>query len=127
MKANTVWKQRKRQRGSMTAEVAVSLGILVTVALPLVMSFVKDQKEGRDQYLRAVAMEIVDGEMEVLAAGAWRQYAPGRHEYPIAAAAAGNLPEGDFIFTRDETTIRLEWRPRNRPRRMNVKREMRLP
>ena len=74
-------------------------------------------------------MEIVDGEMEVLADGAWREHELGRHEYSINANSATNLPPGKFIFTRTEKNIRLEWRPQDEfaGRRIKVTREARLP
>jgi len=119
--------KRRRQRGSLMAEIAVALVIFTTVMVPLVVSFTHDQKEGRDLYLRAIAMEIVDGEMEVLAAGAWREYAPGRHVISVEAGAAVNLPDGEFIFTRGEKFMRLEWVPEERFQKRKVIREVSLP
>ena len=93
------------------AEVAVGIAILVAVLLPLSLSMLKDQKLCRAYYHRAVAMEIVDGEMEILAAGEWRAFQPGSQPYPVRAEAAKNLPPGRFILTRENRLIRLEWVP----------------
>jgi len=60
---------------------------------------------------RAVAMEIVDGEMEVLAAGEWRAYPAGSHDYQVRAGALTNLPPGRFLLTIQPPKVRLEWRP----------------
>jgi hypothetical protein len=121
--------QKRCQRGSLTAEVMVALAILTAVMIPLVTSSLQDQKHTRELYLRAVAMEIVDGEIEVLAAGAWRAFEPGEHSYSVTAQAAANLPPGKFIFTRTEKTIRLEWQPDDpvAHRHIRVAREARLP
>ena len=110
-------------------EVMVALGVLMAVVTPLVFTILQDQRQARDLYLRAVVMEIVDGEMEVLAAGAWREHELGPHEYSINANSATNLPSGKFIFTRTEKNIRLEWRPQDEfaDRRIKVTREARLP
>ena len=81
---------------------------------------------GAEQDVRAVAMGIVDGEMEVLAAGAWQEFAPGRHVYPVEAGAAVNLPEGEFVFTCGEDFIRLEWLPDERLGKRAVRREVKL-
>ena len=110
-------------------EVMVALGVLMAVVTPLVFTILQDQRQARDLYLRAVVMEIVDGEMEVLAAGAWREHELGPHEYSINANSATNLPPGKFIFTRTEKNIRLEWRPQDEfaGHRIKVTREARLP
>ena len=69
-------------------------------------------------YQRAVAMEIVDGEMEALAAGEWRAFPPGTHDYRVHAGAATNLPPGRFILTVQPDMVRLRWQPaRQGPRR----------
>ena len=101
----------------------------MAVVTPLVFTILQDQRQARDLYLRAVVMEIVDGEMEVLAAGAWREHELGPREYSINANSATNLPPGKFIFTRTEKNIRLEWRPQDEfaGRRIKVTREARLP
>ena len=110
-------------------EVMVALGILMAVVIPLVFTILQDQRQARDLYLRAVVMEIVDGEMEVLAAGTWREHELGPREYSTNANSAANLPPGKFIFTRTEKNIRLEWRPQDEfaGRRIKVTREARLP
>ena len=56
-------------------------------------------------------MEIVDGEMEALAAGEWAAYGKGSHKYEVRAAAAKNLPPGSFVLTVTEKLVRLEWIP----------------
>ena len=103
--------QRPRQRGALMADVAVGIAILAAVLLPLSLSMVKDQKLCRAYYYRAVAMEIVDGEMEILAAGEWRAFQPGSHTYAVRAEAAKNLPPGRFSLTLERRLIRLEWVP----------------
>ena len=103
--------QRARQRGALMAEVAVGIAILVAVLLPLSLSMLKDQRLCRAYYYRAVAMEIVDGEMEILAAGEWRSFKSGSQTYPVQAGVAKNLPPGRFILTREGRLIRLEWMP----------------
>jgi hypothetical protein len=107
--------QRKRQRGALMAEVAVGISILVAVLLPLSLAMLKDQKLCRAYYYRAVAMEIVDGEMEILAAGEWRAFKnAGAQPYPVRADAAKNLPPGHFILTRQDKLFRLEWVPKTK-------------
>jgi hypothetical protein len=93
------------------AELLVALAIVVGVLLPLAYSFVSERKLVLACYQRAVAMEIVDGEMETLVAGEWRAFTPGTHEYPVRAGAATNLPPGRFLLTVEAGKIRLQWQP----------------
>jgi hypothetical protein len=95
-------------------EIVIAMGILVLVMIPRGYSFAKEQQLARAYYFRAIAMEIIDGEMEVLAAGAWHQYPPGTHPYSVEAEAAVNLPDGRFTLTRSNRLLRLEWTPEKR-------------
>src|SRR5262249_39744824 len=77
----------------------------------LMVCFASERRLVRASYQRAVAMEIVDGEIEVLAAGGWRAFTPGSHEYPVNAEAATNLPPGRFLVRIESGMVRLEWQP----------------
>ena len=92
-------------------ELLVAMAILSGVVLPLAYSIAGERRYTRALYQRAVAVEIVDGEMEVLAAGGWKAYANGVTNYPVRSLAATNLPPGRFILTSTPQTLRLEWRP----------------
>jgi len=87
------------------------MALLTGVLLPLAYSFAGERRYARAAYQRAVAMEIVDGEIEVLAAGEWRNYPAGTHEYHVASLAAANLPPGHFLLSINEQKVQLEWRP----------------
>lgn len=115
---------RRRARGSLSVELTVALGMLVAAVLPLSVAFVHDQTALRSRYFRAVALEIVDGEMEVLTAGEWRAFPPGRQPYPVRAVAAQNLPPGMFILTLTNDRARLEWVPESRGAGGSVVREV---
>jgi hypothetical protein len=87
------------------------MSILAGVLLPLAYSFVSERRTARGSYQRAVAMEIVDGEMETLLAGEWRAFTPGVHDYHVHAGAATNLPPGRFILSIQPEKLRLRWQP----------------
>jgi hypothetical protein len=103
--------RRRRQWGSLMVELLVALAIVMAVLLPLAYSFASERRLARSYYQRAVAMEIVDGEMEVLLAGQWRAFAPGTHDYRVDAGAATNLPPGRFILTVQPHKLQLRWQP----------------
>jgi hypothetical protein len=93
-------------------ELLVAMAILAGVLLPLVYSVASERRYARAAYQRAVAMEIVDGEMEALAAGGWRAFTNGVTDYRVDARAATNLPPGQFLLTLTPEKLRLEWRPK---------------
>ena len=99
------------QNGSMMIEMMTALAILVAILLPLGLSFVDEQHVCHVYYWRAVAMEAVDGEMEVLAAGEWRSFHEGAQPYSVHSASSRNLPNGRFLLTIQGSNLRLEWRP----------------
>jgi hypothetical protein len=119
--------RRRSESGSLMAEMLVALGLLALTLLPLSVSFVREQATARALYHRAVAIAIVDGEIEALAAGGWRAFGPGTHEYTVRADAAKNLPAGRFLLTLTREQVRLEWLPATRGGGGRVVREWRFP
>src|SRR6478609_8066839 len=75
--------RNKRARASVLLELVVAMGILTTVMLPIAFSYTLELRTVRAQYFRAVAMEVIDGEMEILLAGEWQTLAQGQHNYSI--------------------------------------------
>jgi hypothetical protein len=115
-----------RRRGVLTIEMMVALAILVIILLPIGYSLASEKRYARALYQRAIAIEIVDGETEVLAAGAWHSCPQGVSEYPVRAGAATNLPPGKFWLTLAPGKVRLEWRPAVKTHGGPVVREARI-
>ena len=99
------------ESGALTTELVVAVAILAAVLMPMAYAFQQEMKLCRGYYYDAVALELVDGEMEILAAGEWRAFSTGVHPYPVTAEAARNLPPGRFTLAVSNQTLRLEWRP----------------
>ncbi len=108
-------------------ECVVAIGILVAVMIPISCSFVLEHRACRASYNRAVAMELVDGEMEILRAGEWRRFPRGSQPYSINSAATANLPPGRFVLTVQEHLVRLEWQPGAKDQGGKVAREIIIP
>jgi hypothetical protein len=119
-------KNQKSRHGGVLIELLVAILLLVAVLLPTAFSIASEQRAARGYYQRAIAMEIVDGEMEALAAGDWRAFTPGAHPYSVQAAAATNLPPGQFLLTITTNTLRLEWQPAIRHHGGAVVREVKI-
>jgi hypothetical protein len=92
-------------------ELLAALALVTVVLLPFAYSFTAERRIALASYQRAVAMEIVDGEMEALVAGEWRAYPPGTYGYKVHAGAATNLPPGRFILNVQPGKVRLRWQP----------------
>jgi len=107
-------------------ELMVAMALLVFALLPIAYSLASERRYARALYQHAIAMEMVDGETEVLAAGAWRDYTNGASQYHVRAAAATNLPPGRFWLTVVPGQVRLEWRPEVKTRGGAVMREVRV-
>jgi len=103
--------RRNTQSGSLITEAIVAIAIFSVAALPLMSSIVFVQKHLRGSYQHAVAMEAVDGELEILLAGEWREYQPGTQHYELHGEAVKNLPPGRAALTINGRHVRLEWTP----------------
>ncbi len=102
------------RRGYLEVDLVVALAILMLAVLPVGYSVLQERKLTRAYYSRAVAMEIVDGEFEVLRAGAWRRFEEGSHSYQPHAESASQLPSGRFTLTVTGEQLRLVWQPEGR-------------
>ena len=100
----------RNQRAFAMVELLVAIMLLLVAVLPLAYAFTSDARLLRAGYQKAIVMELVDGELEVLAAGGWRQFTPGTHDYPLRGAATTNLPPGRCQLTLTTNVIRLEWK-----------------
>jgi hypothetical protein len=120
-------KSTNRRGGWLMIELLAAISLLVAALLPLAYSLASEKKLARSQYQRAVAMEIVDGEFETLLAGEWRAFPTGTRNFQVRAAAATNLPPGQFVLTIGENRLRLEWKPAVKDQGGTVIREAKLP
>jgi len=104
-------RRARHQSGALMTEILIALSIFTVAIMPLSVSYMNNQMTIRRLYQKAVAMEIIDGEMEILAAGEWHSFKEGAQPYPIDEKHARNLPHGAATLTIDEKHLRLEWMP----------------
>ena len=115
--------RRVGQRGFLQVDLMVGIAILTLAVLPLGYSFVRERQVLKIEYCRGVADEIVDGEMEILLAGAAKNLPDGPQSYMVTAQAASQLPRGHFQLTKTGNHLRLEWMPEVRRGYATVVRE----
>jgi hypothetical protein len=99
----------RRARGFLMVDLAFGITILAVAIIPLGFSFARERDVLRAEYFRAVAVEIVDGETEILAAGDWKNFPDGSQVYTVHSRAAAKLPPGHFELTKNGNHLRLEW------------------
>jgi len=99
----------RRARGFLEVDLLVGLAILTIAVVPLGYAFARERQVLKMEYCRSVANEIVDGEMEILAAGAGKSFPDGSQNYSVHALAAASLPPGHFQLTKAGNHLRLEW------------------
>ena len=117
----------KSRRGVLEIDLAMAMLVLSVAILPLAFSFAKEREVLHVEYSRAVADEIVDGEMEILAAGDWKDLPDGEQSYAVHSRAAANLPAGHFELSKNAHHLRLEWLPDRRRGIGVVAREINVP
>jgi hypothetical protein len=117
----------RTRRGFLLIDLMVALAIFTIAILPLGYAFNRERQVLKIDYFRSVANEIVDGEMEILAAGAGRDFPDGSQIYTVHSRAAASLPPGHFQLTKKGNHLRLEWTPDERRGLGAVIRETMLP
>lgn len=104
-------KNRPSRRGFLQIDLVMGLAILGIAVVPLGYSFARERETLRIQYNRGVISELVDGEMEILAAGAAGNLPDGSQNFSVSSRAADKLPAGHFQLTKTGNHLRLEWAP----------------
>ena len=102
--------RHRGRRGFLMLDLMAAVSLLTLALFPLAYSFAHETRVLRLEYQRAIATEIVDGEMEILAAGDWRNFPDGTQDYPVHARSAANLPPGKFQLSKAGSHLRLEWK-----------------
>ena len=115
-----------RCRAFLQLDVAVAITVLALVFIPLSISSSGDLDLARRHYFEAVALQLIDGEMDVLLGGERRKYTTGEHRITPIGEAVQNLPEGEFVLTVHDQKLALAWVPTKRAKWGRVERVVEL-
>ncbi len=119
--------QASKQHGFLQVDLVVALAILGLAIIPVSLSFSHERQLLRAEYFHSAAMEIVDGEMEILLAGGWKTLPDGVQEYSVHSPTVSRLPAGKFHMTKTGNHLRLEWNSDRRKGIGEVVREITNP
>jgi len=107
-------KGSRSRRGFLMVDLVVAMAVLSLAIVPLGFSFARERQVLKIEYFHSAADEIVDGEIEILAAGDWKNFPDGSQAYTVHSHAAASLPTGHFQLTKTGNHLRLEWTPDKR-------------
>jgi hypothetical protein len=124
MKTNRKFSGR---HGFLEVDLLVGLAILALAIVPVGFAFARERQVLKNEYVRVVADEVVDGEMEILAAGAAKDFPEGVQNYSVQSRAVAVLPPGKFQLTKSGKHLRLEWHGDEKCGVSAVVREVELP
>ena len=115
-----------RRRAFLQLDMAIALSLLALVFIPLSVSSSGGLDLARRHYFEAVALQLIDGEMDVLLAGERRKYTLGEYGITPVGEAVQNLPEGKFVLTVKQKQLTLTWVPTKRAKWGRVERVVQL-
>ena len=104
-------RQLGQRRGFLQFDMVVGLAILTIAVMPLGFSFMRERQALFTEYRRCVINELVDGEMEILVAGAARNLPDGPQTLPVQSQAMNRLPAGHFQLNKSGNHLQLAWLP----------------
>ena len=107
-------------------DIAVAIVILGLIFIPLSVTSSAKLDLARRHHFEAVALNLIDGEIDVLLAGEIKKYKLGKSLITPPGEAVGSLPKGEFILTLNEKTIKLEWVPKKLTKWGRIQREVNL-
>jgi hypothetical protein len=92
-------------------DLVCGLAILTIAILPVGFAFQREYRTLRIEYYRSVVDQLVDGELEILVAGAARNLPDGPQALTVSSRAAQSLPASHFQLTKTGNHLRVEWIP----------------
>lgn len=106
----------RRRLGALQADLVTALGLAALVVIPFGYGFLNHQRLIRNETVHATLLGLLDGELEILAAGEHRAFPTGTSSYPLHGLATQSLPPGTCTLTRETSPeqtpqITLEWKP----------------
>ena len=104
----------------------LAVSILMLLFIPFGVTSSGKLDLARRQHFEAVALQMIDGELDVLLAGERQKYPLGEHKITPPGEAVKTLPVGEFILIVKEKQLFLAWVPEKEAKWGRVEREVTL-
>lgn len=104
----------RRTAGAIHLEAILALALTAAVLLPLSGVVVSQRRIASDLARHLAMIELVDGEMELIASGDWVRFSEGTHSIPLPAPDGFVPPVGELTLVRQGREFRLAWQPTHR-------------
>ena len=107
-------------------DLMLAVSILMLLFIPFGVTSSGKLDLARRQHFEAVALQMIDGELDVLLAGERQKYLLGEHKITPPGEAVKTLPVGEFILIVKEKQLYLAWVPEKEAKWGRVEREVTL-
>jgi hypothetical protein len=114
MNPNRRQESGRRTAGAIHLETILALALTAAVLLPISGIVVTQRRMASDLARHLMMIELVDGEMELIASGDWVRFSEGTHSIPLPSPEGFVPPVGELTLERHGREFRLTWRPTNR-------------
>ena len=107
-------------------DLMLAVSILMLLFIPFGVTSSGKLDLARRQHFEAVALQMIDGELDVLLAGERQKYPLGEHKITPPGAAVKTLPVGEYILVVKENQLSIAWVPEKEAKWGRVEREVTL-
>ena len=101
----------RRRNGFLQFDLVMGLAILIIAVIPVGYSFARERQALLTETRRCVINELVDGEIEILAAGAAKNLPDGPQALSVQSRSVTSLPPGHFQLAKSGNHLSLTWLP----------------
>lgn len=117
---------RQWRSGFVEMDLIVAFFLIVALVMPVGVLLSRDAMLFRAHSLRIRAGSVLDGEMELLQAGLWKQYSEFPTEY-FPKSASSLKGYGKFILSVEDGLYELSWIPSKKYRGGKISRTWKQP
>lgn len=117
---------RQFRSGFVEMDLIVAFFLIMTLVMPIGVLLSRDAMLFRAHSIRIRAASVLDGEMELLQAGLWKQYPESTIEYyPKSASSLKGY--GKFLLSLEDGQLELSWIPSKKYRGGRISRTWKKP
>lgn len=101
----------RSRAGGLLPDLAVALLLLTVALLPLAYSFASQRRLLQAEMDRAAVVQLVDGELELLLAGPWKNLPDGSSTIVLRTNGMARAVAGTCVVMKQGRALKIEWTP----------------